>query len=125
MSLVPLNTGAQSESPERGDRLLQLLVEIANLAHIYSNTVNVFVDHGYGQLSLAVHSSRQGPVSIKVERLSADLEHEKEIIEISQSEAVALVCGFFGVSPEILLGVRKCSKSEESLADGTIAKLQA
>jgi hypothetical protein len=61
-------------------------LRIADLAHLYSNKINMFFDHGYGQLSLAVHSERNGPISIRVERLSADLELEKETIEISHTE---------------------------------------
>lgn len=125
MSLVPLDRAAQSESPEHSDRLLQLFAEIADLAHLYSNRINMFFDHGYGQLSLAVQSERDGPISIRVERLSADLEQERETIEISHAEVLALICGFFSVSPEVVLGLRKRSTTDRGIAAKAVAKLKA
>lgn len=127
MSLVPLNRVVQSESPEHShnDRLLYLFAEIADLAHLYSNRINVFLDHGYGQLSLDVHSERNGPISIKVERLSADLEQEKETIVISHAEVLALICGFFSVSPEAVLGLRKRNTTHRGIAGKTVDKLEA
>jgi hypothetical protein len=124
MSLVPLTPGAQSESPDCSDRLLQLFAEIANLAHIYSNRIEVFFDHGYGQLFLAVHARRSGPISIKIERLSADMEEEKEIIEINQEDMLPLICNFFSVSPDALVGIRKGSTSERGIAGKVVAQLK-
>ena len=125
MSLVPLeNPGAQSESLDGSDRLLQLLAEIINLKHIYSNRIEVFFDHGYGQLSLAVNSKRTGPISIMIERLSADLEQEKEIIEIRREEILPLISAFLSVSPDALMRVRKGSASEREIAGKTVAKLK-
>jgi hypothetical protein len=127
MSLVPLDRVVKSESPEHGhsDRLLRLFAEIADLAHLYSNRINIFLDHGYGQLSLAIDSERNGPISIRVERLSADLEQEKETIVMSHAEVLGLICGFFSVSPEIVLGLRKRGATEREIAGKTVAKLKA
>lgn len=125
MSLVPVDRVAPSESSEHSDRLLRLFAEVADLAHLYSNRINMFFDHGYGQLSLAVHSERNGPISISVERLSADMEQEKETIKVSHAEVLALICGFFSVSPEVVLGLRKRNTTDRGIAAKAVAKLKA
>lgn len=88
-----------------------LLMELAQMPQIYSGTFTMFFDHSLGHLRITINYGKtKRAVSICVERLSADLELSREIIELDCADILPMLCHTFKISEQSLLQIRQTEK---------------
>lgn len=117
MSLVPVDPSSQPVATTSDEKFIRLLSELTTLKEIYGTEISLFFDHGFGHLTISASSVYKGSLKIHVRRLSADLEQEEELFEISREKIPSVLWAVVLNSPDSLMHMKKEGSMSETRID--------